>query len=311
MGWPLYLEALSLAGPSLPQEIPRAIRPDLVPARKERLLIAHFRTQGPAGSWVKSPRGEGNTMLDIDKPAEHTEPIYGRTYVTSMLDHFRGRLDKEDVSIWGGILITWFLSEPLAPPGWAKYDKPCKIKRCLPELLHVSPLVLYMVSMCDSLPSEIGQCKPWQYTEWTLKHYVDTGMSLLLGAANIAAAVGELPICGTWQGLDTVVRPRPFFVWAFGAGYYVPAAIEELVSTPEVWAKRQLLAGKSAQDVAQGLKDKFALKDREICDILRPDQQSRADKDKAAIGRKLRRGEISTRRVLNENGLLRPTCAGD
>lgn len=258
-------------------------------------------------------------MLDIGKAAEHTEPIYGRDYVARMLDHFRERLDTEGVN-WAAILITWLLNEPQTPAdnaevqasfNWVKQDKPCKIRRCLPELLHVSPFALEMILSRNDLPREIGECDSSRYTEWELRHYVENGMKQLLEAASIAAAVGDLPICGTWQGLDTVVRPRPFFVWAFGAGFYVPAAIEELVSTPEVWAKRQLLAGKSAQDVATGLKDKFELIDREICDILRPDQQSRADKDKAAIGRKLRRGEISTRRVLNENGLLRPTCAGD
>lgn len=179
-----------------------------------------------------------------------------------------------------------------------------RIKPCIAALLNLDVEVFPL----DVWISPEDGPERWKRE---LHAYVSGGMRALTEAASIAAAVGDLPICGTWQGLDTVVRPRPFFVWAFGAGFYVPAAIEELVSTPEVWAKRQLLAGKSAQDVATGLKDKFELIDREICDILRPDQQSRADKDKAAIGRKLRRGEISTRRVLNENGLLRPTCAGD
>lgn len=203
-----------------------------------------------------------------------------------------------DIASSYGLEARYRIAEVICPKPFAHLTAldAVQIKPCIAALLNLD------VEMFP-LDAYVGPTDSPERWERELYAYVSAGMRALTEAASVAAAVGELPICGTWQGLDTVVRPRPFFVWAFGAGYYVPAAIEELVSTPEAWAKRQLLAGKSAQDVATGLKDKFGLIDREICDILRPDQQSRADKDKAAIGRKLRRGYFSTKLIRDKISL--------
>ena len=55
--------------------------------------------------------------------------------------------------------------------------------------------------------------------------YHVTLLTDLLEESRIAAAAGNLPICGAWTGWNTVVRVKDFFTWAEIEGYFVPEAI--------------------------------------------------------------------------------------
>ena len=194
--------------------------------------------------------------------------------IVEMLEDFKNRQGEARGRFAMALSSTWNMAGELRKSGMIERmdyadllaEKAVSIHICLKALLNMDELTYSVIAGEVKDPIEVT---PDHLLEANICYHV-TLLTDLLEESRIAAAAGNLPICGAWTGWNTVVRVKDFFTWAEIEGYFVPEAIRNAIDGPELYAARRKAEGADNGQIVAEMKERFNLPPSRIGDILRP-----------------------------------------
>lgn len=197
-----------------------------------------------------------------------------REAIIETLEDFRNRREEARERFAMALSSTWDIAGEVCNSGLIERmdyadllaEKAVPVHRCLKALLNMDELTYSAVA---GMIKDFIEVNPEHLIEADICYHV-TLINDLLEEARVAAATGSLPICGTWDGWDTVVTVRDFFTWAEVEGYFVPEAIRHAIAGPKLYAERRRAEGTCDGQIVAEMKERFNLPPSRIGDILRP-----------------------------------------